>query len=67
MIRVLITDDHAIVRQGLKQLVSEFSDIIDPDEDGNAKAALEKTLKGDFNVAALDITMPGLNGLHVLK
>ena len=55
MIRILITDDHAIVRQGLKQLVSESSDIVVADEAGKGKEALEKALKGDFDVAVLDI------------
>jgi DNA-binding NarL/FixJ family response regulator len=67
MRRGLITGDHAIVRQALKQLVSESSDIVVADEAGNRKESLEKALKGDFDVAVLDITMPGLNGLDVLK
>ena len=67
MIRVLIADDHSIVRKGLKQIVSESSDIVVTGEAGNGNEALEKALKGDFDVAILDITMPGLNGLDALK
>ena len=56
MIKVLIADDHAIVRQGLKQIVSESSGIEVTDEAENGKEALERALKGDIDVAVLDIT-----------
>ncbi len=67
MIRVLIADDHAIVREGLKQIVAESSDMIVADEAGDGKEALKKALEGDFDVVVLDITMPGINGLDALK
>ncbi|MHC4205912.1 MAG: response regulator transcription factor [Planctomycetota bacterium] len=67
MTRVLFTDDHAIVRQALKQLVSGCSDIGVANETGNGKEALEKALKGDFDMAVLDIMMLGLDCLDVLK
>jgi len=53
MIRVLFTDDHAIVRQALKQLASESSDIVVAGEAGNGKEALEKSLKGDIREGSL--------------
>ncbi len=67
MIRVLIADDHAIVREGLKQIVAESPDMIVADEAGDGKEALKKALEGDFDVVVLDITMPGINGLDALK
>ena len=67
MIKVFIADDHAIVREGLKQIVSEAADMLVADEAGNGNEVLEKTLKGDFDVVILDITMPGINGLDALK
>jgi len=67
MIKVLIADDHAIVREGLKQIVSEPSDMVVADEAANGNEVLEKTLKGDYDVVILDITMPGINGLDALK
>ena len=62
--RVLLADDHRIVADGLKQLLSEDFDLIGVVEDGRAllEAALEK--KPDVIVA--DITMPHLNGIEVL-
>jgi len=67
MIRVLIADDHMIVREGLKLIVSETSDIVIADEARTGHEALNKTLTNDYDVVVLDITMPGINGLDVLK
>ena len=67
MIRILIADDHAIVREGLKQIVSESSDMAVTDEASDGHEALDKALNGDYDVVILDITMPGINGLDALK
>jgi DNA-binding NarL/FixJ family response regulator len=67
MIKVLVADDHAIVRAGLKQYVSDTTDIIVADEAGNGEEALNKALKNDYDVILLDITLPGRNGLDILK
>lgn len=67
MIRILIADDHAIVRAGLKQIVAETSDMIVADEASSGHEALNKVWKNDYDVVVLDITMPGINGLDVLK
>ena len=67
MIRVLIADDHAIVREGLKQIVSEPSDMVVADEAENGNEVLEKILANEYEVVILDITMPGINGLDALK
>jgi len=67
LISILITDDHVVVYQALKQPVPESSDIVAANEAGNGKAAREKASKGNSDVAVLDITMPGLYGPEVLK
>ncbi len=67
MIRILIADDHAIVRAGLKQIVAETSDMVVADEASSGHEALNKAWKNDYDVVVLDITMPGINGLDVLK
>jgi two-component system invasion response regulator UvrY len=67
MIRILIADDHAIIREGLKQIISETSDMVVAEEAIDGHEALSKALKNDYDVVVLDITMPGRNGLDVLK
>jgi DNA-binding NarL/FixJ family response regulator len=67
MIKILIVDDHAIVRQGLKQIVAETSDISVAGEASNGQEALEKVWKNEYDVVVLDITMPGRGGLEALK
>lgn len=67
MIKILIADDHAIVRAGLKQIVAEETDI---DVTGEASDAIElKALlvKQSFDILVLDINMPGQSGLEALK
>lgn len=67
MIEIMIADDHAVVRAGLKQCVSDTKGIIVKDEACNGDEALEKALKNDYDVILLDITMPGRNGLDIIK
>jgi two-component system, NarL family, invasion response regulator UvrY len=65
--KILITDDHPIVRQGLKQLLKETFESIVVDEAGNGTEALDKIKKEKYDIVLLDIAMPGMNGLEVLK
>jgi DNA-binding NarL/FixJ family response regulator len=67
MIKILVADDHPIVRQGLKQILSEYPDMTVADEAGNGKEVLTKVGKKDFDIVLLDISMPGRNGLDILK
>lgn len=67
MIRILIADDHAVVREGLKQIISEIPDMTVADEAVDGHEVLRKVLKNNYDVVVLDITMPGINGLDVLK
>jgi len=67
MLKILIADDHAIVRQGLKQIVTETADMIVAGEASNGQELLNKIQENDYDVVVLDITMPGRDGIDVLK
>lgn len=66
-IRVLIADDHAIVREGLKQIIGDSGLITVTGEAENAQQAIQKVREGGFDVLLLDISMPDRNGIDVLK
>jgi len=66
MIKILVADDHTIVREGLKQILAETSDIVVSGEAANAQEILNKILKNDYDIVLLDISMPGRSGLDVL-
>lgn len=67
MIRILIVDDHAIVRRGLRDLLAdEFPGAVFG-EAGDARQALEKLGKQKWDLLLLDIGLPGKNGLDLLK
>ncbi len=67
MIRVLIADDHPIVRQGLKQILSEEPDMEIVGEATNSNEVIDLAEKRNWDIVILDITMPGRGGLDVLK
>jgi two-component system, NarL family, invasion response regulator UvrY len=67
MIRILIADDHAIVRAGLKQLVAENPNLIVAAEAKTGPEALNLVRNNSFDVVLLDISMPGRGGLEVLS
>ena len=67
MIKVLIVDDHAIVRQGLKRILAETPDMTVAGEAENGVEALKKTREGEWDVILLDVSMPGRNGVDTLK
>jgi len=69
MINILIADDHAIVREGLKQIVAEEKDMCVSAEakDGTELLEILRVKKNNFSIIILDINMPGKNGLEVLK
>ncbi|MDD4873788.1 MAG: response regulator transcription factor [Dehalococcoidales bacterium] len=65
--KVLIADDHPIIRQGLKQILKDALESISVDEAGNGLEALTKINNELYDIALLDISMPGMNGLELLK
>jgi DNA-binding NarL/FixJ family response regulator len=67
MIRVLIVDDHAVVRQGLRRILDEASGMEPADEAVNGVEALKKLRTGKFDIVLLDVSMPEKNGFDTLK
>ena len=67
MISVMIADDHAIVRQGLKQILSETDDIKVTGEAETGFQAVKIARQQDFDVMLLDISLPNRNGIEILK
>jgi DNA-binding NarL/FixJ family response regulator len=66
-IRVLIADDHAIVREGLKQILADTPDIVVAGEADNGLDAIKLVRGNDCQVLLLDISMPDRSGIEVLK
>ena len=69
MIKIFIVDDHAIVREGLRQILQDVPDMVIAGEAFNGIEALEQIRKNNYNydIVVLDISMPGMNGIDVLK
>ena len=67
MIKVLIVDDHPIVRQGLQQILKETVDIVVAGEVGNGAEVLKTVMENEVDVILLDIAMPGRNGLEIMR
>jgi two-component system, NarL family, invasion response regulator UvrY len=67
IIKTFLADDHRLFRDGLKRILGETADIIVVGEAADGLDALEKMRQGGWDVALLDVNMPGMNGLEVLK
>jgi DNA-binding NarL/FixJ family response regulator len=67
MIRILIADDHAIVRAGLRQFISDQPDMEVAGEAATGSEAIALVRAGEFDVVLLDISMPDKNGIDTLK
>jgi two-component system invasion response regulator UvrY len=67
MIRVLIADDHAILRRGLRQIIAETADLAVVGEAGNSAETLKFVREQSCDVVLLDISMPDRNGIETLK
>jgi DNA-binding NarL/FixJ family response regulator len=67
MIKILIADDHAIVREGIKQILAEIPDKVSTDEAINGQEVIQKVWDNNYDMVLLDISMPGRSGLDILK
>ena len=67
MIRVLIADDHAVVRRGLRQILAETKDIAVTGEAETGFQAIKIARQDTFDVMLLDVSLPDKNGIEVLK
>jgi two-component system, NarL family, invasion response regulator UvrY len=66
-IEILIVDDHIVVREGLKRILSGFEDIVIVAEAANVPAALVQIRKRSFDLILLDVSLPGRTGLELLS
>ncbi|MDD2914513.1 MAG: response regulator transcription factor [Gallionella sp.] len=67
MIRIMIADDHAIVRHGLRQILEEDSEMKVVAEHANGIDALNWIRSNNCDIALIDIAMPGMNGIDMIK
>lgn len=67
MVRILVADDHAVVREGVKQILAGLDDMRVEGEATNGQETLDKVMKGSYDVVLLDISMPGRSGLEILE
>lgn len=65
--KVLIADDHTIIREGLKKILSNLPEVELIEEAGNGLEVMNMVAKAKFDIVILDISMPGKSGLEVLK
>lgn len=67
MIRIVIADDHAIVREGLQRIVSAAQDMEVVAEAADGNAVMQRVRDTDFDVLVLDLSMPGRSGMEMIK
>ena len=67
MINILIVDDHTIVREGIKRIINDVSDMSIRDEASSGKEALNLIKDYNYDLVLMDISMPILNGIQTLK
>ncbi|ADE10862.1 response regulator [Sideroxydans lithotrophicus] len=67
MIKILIADDHALIRKGLKQIVDDSADMRVTGEAENGMQAIQMSLQNQYDMILLDISLPDKNGIDVLK
>lgn len=64
---VLVADDHAIIRDGLRQILADTEDFVVAGEAGNGNMVLERIRERDWDLVLLDLSMPGRSGVELIK
>ena len=67
MLRILIADDHAIIRKGLKQILLEEYPSAIIEEANDAEGVIKKTIGNEWDIVICDLSMPGRSGLDVVQ
>ena len=67
MIRIVMADDHAIVREGLRRIVASAEDFEVVDEAGDGNEVMRIVRERAFDVLVLDLSMPGRSGMELIK
>jgi DNA-binding NarL/FixJ family response regulator len=67
MIKILIADDHAIVRGGLKQIIATTADIVVSGEAAQGSEVVDKLRNSEIDLLLLDMTMPGISGVDLIR
>ncbi|MDP3606580.1 MAG: response regulator transcription factor, partial [Polaromonas sp.] len=67
MIRIVIADDHAIVREGLKRIVSSVEGMVVAGEAADGNEVMQRVREMVFDVLMLDLSMPGRSGMELIK
>ena len=67
MIRIVLADDHAIVREGLKRIVGDAADFVVAGEAADGTEVMQVVRETEFDVLVLDLSMPGRSGMELIK
>lgn len=67
MIRIVVADDHAIVREGLKRIMADAHDLQVVDEAADGSEVMRAVREREFEVLVLDLSMPGRSGMELIK
>jgi len=67
MIRVLMADDHTIVREGIRQLLTETADLVMAGEARNGAELIQRIREASWDVLLMDLSMPGRNGIELIR
>ena len=67
MIKILVADDHPVVRQGIRRIVAEAGDMITADEAANGRELLDRARTTGHDLVLMDLSMPATDGLDLLK
>lgn len=67
MLRILVADDHPIIRHGIKQILSDSREMAVRGEASNGEEVLEQLSRNEYDIVLLDISMPGRSGLDIMK